>query len=60
MTATDELGALYDRGYNAGFDRGAEEMARQVEGIMAECSRADDAAFQVSLMLEDFWKERES
>ena len=60
MIATDELRKAWDEGYITGFNRGAEEMARLVESAMANCKSADDAAWVVSMMLEDFWKERES
>ena len=61
MTTNDELRKEYERGYNDGFDRGAEAIIQQVDGILENdwCGSGEKVKDLIRLVRE-FWKERES
>lgn len=50
----------YEEGYSDGFERGAEAVVQQIDGIISECMDGVVAINEVRQWICDFWKERES
>lgn len=57
--------ASYEEGYADGFDRGEEAVIQQVDGIVGECTwgetlMGNEVVRRIKLLIDEFWKERES
>lgn len=53
--------ASYEEGYADGFDRGEEAVIQQVDGIVGDMwADESDKVKSISLLISEFWKERES
>jgi hypothetical protein len=51
----------YANGYNDGFDRGAEAVIQQVDGIVSDPHVFEDCIPEhIRILVKEFWKERES
>jgi len=65
MTATERNVVDYEEGYADGFDRGEEAIIQQIDGIVGECTwgetlMGNEAVRRIKLLIDEFWKERES